>query len=419
MNPNSVKAMKAMQAMSAMKDVAAWESADDLMEFVVGAEQLVRMAVALRYRALSALAGHPLYQEDPVREAGLEAACALRICERTAQNQVAEAVTLTRLFPETLGRLAAGDVQQAQVRALIEATVPLDDATARRVQDLVLPRMPEQNPAATRKALSRAVIKADPAGAEARRERAVAERRVAHYPESDGMSTVAATLPAEQAVHAMNAIDAHARAARTRNPEDTRTLDQARADSFYRLVTGNATASPAALVQITVPLDTLLGIDQEPGELSGYGPITAGAARELAANQDSIWQRLLTAPDTGLVIKTDPTSYRPTAEVRRHVSARDGHCTFPTCSMPATRTDLDHIVPFNHKRPDQGGPTTPDNLHPLCRYHHRLKTHAGWTVHRSETNPTATAANMTTTPATTTTTWTSPSGRHYTTTAAA
>jgi Domain of unknown function (DUF222) len=397
-----------------MDAVFAWESAGVLLEMLVEVEQEQRSLAAKRYRVLSALARHPLYEKDPVREAGVEAACALRICERTAQNQVAEAVALTRLFPEALEQLAAGDVQHTQVRALIEATGPLDGETARKVQDLVLPRMPEQNPAATRKALSRAVIKADPAGAEARRERAAAERRVAHYPESDGMSTVAATLPAQQAVHAMNAIDAHARATRKQNPDDTRTLDQARADSFYHLVTGNTTARPAAAVHVTVPLDTLLGLDREPGDLTGYGPITAQAARELAAHQDSTWQRLLTAPDTGTVVKTDPTTYRPTAEVRRHVSARDGHCTFPTCTMPAAKTDLDHVVPFNHKRPDQGGPTTADNLHPLCRYHHRLKTHAGWTVHRNETNPTTTNTNTNTTPTPTTTTWTSPSGRRYT-----
>jgi Domain of unknown function (DUF222)/HNH endonuclease len=411
MNPNpmnlmtTMNAVTATKAMNAMNAMITQDGVDDPVEFVLAAEQLVRTATALRYRALSILARHPLFEGD-VHGAGVEAACALRISEHAAAHQVAEAVTLTRLFPETLDRLAAGTVQTTQVRALIDATLPLDDATARRVQDLVLPRMPEQNPAATRKALSRAVIKADPAGAEARRQHAVAERRVVHYPEPDGMSTVAATLPAEQALHAMNTIDAHARATRKEHPGDTRTLDQARADSFYRLVTGNATASPAALVHVTVPLDTLLGLDQEPGELSGYGPITAQAARTLAAQEDSTWQRLLTAPDTGTVVKTDPTTYRPTAEVRRHVSARDGHCTFPTCTMPATTTDLDHIIPFNHQHPDQGGPTTPDNLHPLCRYHHRLKTHAGWTVHRSETNPTAATA-------TATTTWTSPSGRKY------
>jgi Domain of unknown function (DUF222) len=367
------------------------DSGDDLVKFLVEAERLVRWAISLRYLALSLLARHRPSEGDPVREAAVEAACALRIPERTARNHVAEAVTLTRLFPETLEQLAAGTVQQAQVRALIKATALLDDAAARRVQQLVLPRMPGQNPVTTRKALAHAVIKVDPAAAEKRREHAATQRRVAQYPEVDGMGTLAATLPADQAVHAMRAIDAHARATRKKNPDDARTLDQARADSFYRLVTGNTAHHPAALVQITVPLDTLIGLNHEPADLSGYGPITAQAARRLAAQQDSTWQRLLTAPDTGLVVQTDLTRHRPTAEARRHMSAREGHCAFPGCSTPAVKADSDRITPSSHQHPDKGAPATPDNLQPLCRYHHRLTTHAHGTVHRNGTNTTTAA----------------------------
>ena len=81
--------------------------------------------------------------------------------------------------------------------------------------------------------------------------------------------------------------------------------------------------------------------------------------------------------------------------------ARDQYCAFPTCRMPAHRCDLDHIQPFNHHTPHSGGQTTPDNLQPLCRRHHRLKTHdPGWRVTRN--------------PHTGTTTWTSPTGHTYT-----
>ena len=31
---------------------------------------------------------------------------------------------------------------------------------------------------------------------------------------------------------------------------------------------------------------------------------------------------------------------------------------------------------------DDGGPTCSCNLVPLCRYHHRLKTHGGWKLQR-------------------------------------
>ena len=63
--------------------------------------------------------------------------------------------------------------------------------------------------------------------------------------------------------------------------------------------------------------------------------------------------------------------YRPTAAQDRTVRARDRCCSFPGCARRASRTDLDHRVPWPQ------GPTSTANLHPLCRRHHRLK-HDGW-----------------------------------------
>jgi len=375
--------------------------ADGVMQVMEELERGEQAVAAAQYRVLAVLARDPVYRPSAVQGAAVEVACALRISARAAEGQVAEACVLQRLFPEALGELAAGRVQVAQVRALIDATSALDDTAARAVQERVLGRMSEQTPATTRKALSRAVLKADPHGAARRHEAARRDRRVAHYPESDGMGTVCATLAAEQAVHAMAVIDAHARA--TKQPGDGRTLEAARADSFYHLVTGNAGAYPTAVVTVTVGLDTLLGIDQEPAELAGYGPVTAQTARRLAAQDGVVWRRLLTEPESGLVVKTDPHTYRPTAEVRRQVSARDGHCNFPGCAMPATRTDLDHVVAFDHQRPEHGGLSTVENLQALCRRHHQLKTHGDWSVRLSETGVN--------------TTWTAPSGRRYQTAA--
>jgi hypothetical protein len=388
-------------AVAADAGVLAGLDAGGVMDVVAELKRVERAAVAGQYQALAVLASHPAYGRSAVQDAATEMVCALHVSERSAEKQVAEARVLTQLFPEALGQLAAGHVQVTQVRALIESTAALDDTAARAVQERVLGRMSEQTPATTRRALSRAVLKVDPEGAQRRHEAARKDRRVAHYPEADGMSTVSATLPAEQAVHAMAVIDAHARAGK--QPGDGRNLEQARADSFYRLVTGCQEAYPPAVVTVTVGVDTLLGIDQEPGELSGHGPVTAYTARMLAAGEDAVWRRLLTAPESGLVVKTDPHTYRPTAEVRRHVSARDGHCSFPGCAMPASRTDLDHVVAFDHRRPERGGPTTVENLQALCRRHHQLKTHGDWRVRLSETG-----AN---------TIWTAPSGRQYQTAA--
>ena len=47
---------------------------------------------------------------------------------------------------------------------------------------------------------------------------------------------------------------------------------------------------------------------------------------------------------------------------------------FPWCTRPARRADADHVVPY-----EAGGETASDNIAPLCRRHHRLKTHTTWT----------------------------------------
>ena len=53
---------------------------------------------------------------------------------------------------------------------------------------------------------------------------------------------------------------------------------------------------------------------------------------------------------------------------------RDLTCVFPWCTRPAEHCDTDHVIPYS-----EGGPTASDNLAPLCRRHHRLKTHhGGW-----------------------------------------
>lgn len=66
-------------------------------------------------------------------------------------------------------------------------------------------------------------------------------------------------------------------------------------------------------------------------------------------------------------------SYEIPARVRQQVTVREPQCVFPWCTRRADRADLDHIVPW-----EEGGPTCGCNLAPLCRRHHRAKTHAGW-----------------------------------------
>ena len=149
-------------------------------------------------------------------------------------------------------------------------------------------------------------------------------------------------------------------------------------------------------IRVTVPLSTLQGQGDDHGELVGYGPITAEQARELAADPESVWRRLVTEPLSGALLDVGTTRYRPPPSMVEHVIARHQYCQFPGCRTPAHRCDLDHNEP--HDPEHDSGPTSTANLGPKCRPHHRLKGLYGWNVTQYEDG---------------TIVWTTPSGHLY------
>ncbi len=400
-----------VDALKALERHAAWIQA-----------QQVRLLAALDADAQAALPEGKWNEsiEGEWNFACEEVACALKLSGTTAAKRLQVARELDRHYPTTLGMLERGEISYMQAVAVTEACAVLDPLLAAQVEAAVTQKMPGLATGQTRRVLAREIVRADPQGAEERHRKRKRERQLVHYPQADGMAMWGAILPAEQAARMNQAVDAHAATL----PDEGRTLEQKRVDALFDLVvnrtttvgatgTGRSTSTgstrteqasggrAAAVVQVTVPLDVLIGESEGPAQLKGYGPITAGQAREIAFAEGTIWRRLIIEPKTGMLVKTDPTTYKPTAETERHVLARDGRCTFPTCQMPAHRCDLDHIQPFDHDNPAAGGQTVPENLGPLCRRHHLMKTHhPGWQVTRD--------------PDTGVTTWTAPTGHTYT-----
>jgi hypothetical protein len=188
---------------------------------------------------------------------------------------------------------------------------------------------------------------------------------------------------------------------------DQRTADQRRADALVQLgldaLAGQvSTRLPTQqrirpAVQVTVALSTLLGVDEQPGDLDGVGPIPAALARQLAPDPSGTWRRLVT-DEHGRLVDYGRSTYRPPTALAEHVMARDRTCRFPHCTRTARHCDLDHRT-----RWADGGHTNAANLQPLCRRHHRLKDELGW-------QPRLTGDGDTT--------WTSPTGHRYTARAA-
>ncbi len=193
--------------------------------------------------------------------------------------------------------------------------------------------------------------------------------------------------PAEDVTAIKLMLDAAADAAKTADPADPRTLDQLRFDALAALAwasldsghLGGCEHAPrlgarhgrAAAVAVTVPLSTLIGLDDTPAQLAGYGPITAEVARRIAAA--GTWRRLLTDPATGALLDHGQTRHTPPQDLIDHLIARDRTCRFPTCSQPARRCQIDHTIPAGAP----GWTTSAGNTGPLSGGCHNGKTHAG------------------------------------------
>jgi len=166
--------------------------------------------------------------------------------------------------------------------------------------------------------------------------------------EPDGMATLYARLPAADAVGCYAVLDEYARRA---SGPDRPGMDARRADTLVDLICGADPGRVTVQVRVAVPAGTLLGIDDTPGELAGYGAIPADAARRIAA--EGTWRRLLTDPRTGRLHEMSVATYQPPQDMADFVVARDQTCRGLGCRMPAARCDLDHRVPHPH------GPTSP------------------------------------------------------------
>ncbi|MGH4026909.1 MAG: DUF222 domain-containing protein [Pseudonocardiaceae bacterium] len=349
--------------------------ADDALEAAAAWERLIAHAQAQQFRALARFAA--------VREGTVlaefaedEVAPVLHLSRTAAAGRVDLATRLCTALPDTMTALASGTIDLPRARAISEATEVLDDEATATVQARVLPKAPQQTVGELRAALSRAVLAADP-DATARRHRAARDdRRVQLHPQPDGMGSLWAMLPADDATAAYARLDA---LARDLPADDPRGMDARRADVLTDLLLGRDVHAESPTIEAHVTLDavTLAGLADHPGELAGYGPIPAEMARELTAAARR-WRAALADEQTGQ-FKELSVAYRPSPELRRYIEIRDRTCCFPGCRQPARRCDLDHTIPY-----DQGGPTAAGNLGPLCRHHHRLKTHTSWSLCQPE-----------------------------------
>jgi hypothetical protein len=138
---------------------------------------------------------------------------ALRLTHYQAEDLADLAVTLAWRLPATGRALAAGVIDLDRAKLIAQATSVLSEEQARAVEKKILPAAGGLTRPFLRDRLARAVINADPSGAEKRREQAERQAKVGLYGDPDGTATLAGSnLPAVHAAAAMARITAIARA---------------------------------------------------------------------------------------------------------------------------------------------------------------------------------------------------------------
>ena len=203
-------------------------------EKVIAWAQARQCAEISRFMADSVAApSHGMSAEQAVESAQAEVGLMLTLTSGGAAWRVADARTLVEDFPATFAALESGVITLTKARIIVEGCADVSAERAAAVEARVLPRAPRQTHGQLRAAVARAVKREDAAASERRRERKKRDRKVVLYPERDGMATLAATLPAAEAVGVFAVLDQHARGC---GSTDGRSMDARRADALTDLV---------------------------------------------------------------------------------------------------------------------------------------------------------------------------------------
>ncbi|MGY1699814.1 DUF222 domain-containing protein [Geodermatophilus sp. SYSU D00766] len=345
-----------------------------------------------------------------------ELALVLNCGRGTANHLATRAWTYRERLPATWAALAAGELDEARARALVDVLQHTAPALARRIEAVVLPEAAQLTVGKLKKHALELLLEADADAVDQRRTTAERQADVRVYPSpTDGMSTLAADLPTDVAAACHATVDALARMRKADG--DPRPIGQLRTAVFADLLQRPWQAGMAvtAHLQIIATLASLAGRSMQAGEVNGL-PITAAHLRELLHQLDALGVQ---TPDGGTVTvaltdedgtlratatlnrlrrlarrgcphhpdgacncpvldRPDPVDrYTPSAEQQAFVRTRDRTCRFPTCGQRVGWADADHVLPHA-----AGGPTDCANLCCLCRSHHRVKTFArGWRFH--------------------------------------
>jgi hypothetical protein len=354
------------------------------IDYLAALEKQHSWLTSLIHEATLAIAGVAAIESNSVFDGIDEAeredvSTALRLSPPTAQNRIDLARVITAHLPATARALSTGSISALHAQSIareihegLRRGFPTDQLS--EIDQRAVSHCEFHTPNQVARKVRHLIVSKSPEVFEEIVESARQNRDLILQPEIDGMSTLIALLPAEDAQIIYLAVNAL-----LENDKSDESIGARRADALTRLATHylqehnekHLSHGRPVTINITMDLPTALGLAENPGILSGYGSIPANVARALAA--DGRWRKFITDPVDGRLLDCGRESYLPSQHLVDFLTARDRICRFPGCSQPARVSDIDHAQSWQ-----EGGETSAENLGFLCRRHHRLKTHGGW-----------------------------------------
>ena len=358
----------------------------------------------------------PRVSEGIVTELALVLGCS----EQAARDFIAVGLDLRFRLRCTNNDFGGGRITYGHAKVISEATRTLPVEVAERL-DARLADAAQTRPPARLRVLARGLVaRADPAAAARRHAAGYAERSLSTFPIGDGIAAV--SMNHDLTVASVIDDQLHTWALRRRRLDPTTSFSAHKADAAALLLLGrhpltgrpllpegeggppmadgltlsaevteqltSGAADPRWLlpirteVRVTMPADTLLGIDDETCELDGHGPLTAGQARRLVLSAaPAVLRRVFTDPVDGSIMTLDAHRYPFRADQTEAIAALHPVSAFPGSTVPARRCDNDHRIAYKTGPPgcpDPPGQTVVANGQPLDRRRHRIRTHLDW-----------------------------------------
>ena len=366
-----------------LETIVAWAEANIVTDRAVAATESVRTWDGILDTGLAVAGpGAPLVSEFALMEL-------VAVLDRTpdgGRDHVGKVVELAWRLPSCYAEVLTGRAPHWKALRAADLTRSLNADAAAYVDRHLAFALPGCSWVQVERLVAEAVVRFDPALAEERRRAAAEQRRFDVHHGDQGLAFVDGVLDAADARDLDEAVRRRASALGE--------ISDATIDVRRSIAAGDLARHDLALdLRLTDP-DTGEVVAAAPGRRAvlhvhvSHAALTGAAGGEvgrcgevpgpLSSEQIRAW---CAAPGTTVVVRpvidladhVPVDSYEVPDRLRTRVELRDHRCVFPGCPTPAVRCDIDHGIAHA-----DGGSTCPCNLAPLCRRHHRAKTHSAW-----------------------------------------